>query len=154
MSITGGGVKITSNYSPGLGGYASGTMSADPGWKWVGEQGPELMYLGGGETVLPSDISLALSSYEAMLRESTNYAQAQQLMAQMSAGGALQAANSGGYNGITISMDNMNNRFEISGGANAEGLEAALGGVADKIKDKVMEALEDAGIDAQRRHYN
>lgn len=33
-------------------GYASGTTDAEPGWKWVGENGPELAYFNGGETVL------------------------------------------------------------------------------------------------------
>ncbi len=33
-------------------GYATGTLSAEPGWSWVGENGPELMNMRGGETVL------------------------------------------------------------------------------------------------------
>ena len=40
-----------------LRGYASGTENAPPGWAWVGEQGPELMHLRGGETILPADVS-------------------------------------------------------------------------------------------------
>lgn len=36
----------------GVKGYASGTSGADKGWAWVGEQGPELVNFGGGETVL------------------------------------------------------------------------------------------------------
>lgn len=31
--------------------YADGTLSAMPGWAWVGEQGPELMKLRGGEQI-------------------------------------------------------------------------------------------------------
>ena len=37
--------------------YASGTSNAPPGWAWVGEEGPELIRMRGGETVLPADIS-------------------------------------------------------------------------------------------------
>lgn len=37
--------------------YAGGTESALRGWAIVGEEGPELMYMAGGETVLPSDIT-------------------------------------------------------------------------------------------------
>ena len=107
--------------------------------------------MGGGQTVLPSDVSLALSSYEAMLRESANYTQAQQLMAQMAASGGLQAASGGGYGNSVI---NVNTQFEISGDANSESLKVAMRGVADQIKDKVLEALEDAGIDDVRRRYN
>ena len=32
-------------------GYADGTSAATPGWRWVGEHGPELMRFGGGEQV-------------------------------------------------------------------------------------------------------
>ena len=40
-----------------IGGFASGTPNAPPGWAWVGEEGPELMYLHGGETILPASVS-------------------------------------------------------------------------------------------------
>lgn len=40
-----------------VGGFASGTPDAPPGWAWVGEEGPELMRLRGGETILPAAIS-------------------------------------------------------------------------------------------------
>jgi len=53
-------------YTPSSGdiisrGYASGTKSAARGWAWVGERGPELMYMGGGEVVLPADVSAAVT---------------------------------------------------------------------------------------------
>lgn len=34
-------------------GYAKGTDGAAAGWAWVGENGPELVYFHGGETVVP-----------------------------------------------------------------------------------------------------
>jgi len=34
--------------------YASGTMGAEPGWAWVGEAGPELIRMKGGEVVIPN----------------------------------------------------------------------------------------------------
>ena len=34
--------------------YAGGTMSAAPGWAWVGEKGPELIHFRGGEQVTPA----------------------------------------------------------------------------------------------------
>lgn len=43
------------------GAFANGTSSAPPGWAWVGERGPELMRFAGGETVLPNDISMAIT---------------------------------------------------------------------------------------------
>jgi SLT domain-containing protein len=36
----------------GIKGYATGTKGAAKGWAWVGEEGPELVQFGGGETVL------------------------------------------------------------------------------------------------------
>lgn len=44
------------------GGYATGTRSAAPGIRWVGERGPELMAFGGGEAVLNSLASLNLAN--------------------------------------------------------------------------------------------
>ena len=41
-------------------GYAEGTESAEAGWHWVGENGPELMRFQGGEEVLPHTKSLEL----------------------------------------------------------------------------------------------
>lgn len=40
-------------------GFATGTSGAPPGWAWVGEQGPELVNMKGGETVLPHHQSMA-----------------------------------------------------------------------------------------------
>ena len=47
-------------------GFASGTLNAPPGWSWVGEQGPELINLHGGEAILPADTSLAFAAAAAM----------------------------------------------------------------------------------------
>lgn len=43
-------------------GYATGTRSAAPGIRWVGERGPELMAFSGGEAVLNSLASLNLAN--------------------------------------------------------------------------------------------
>lgn len=42
-------------------GYAKGTSGAAPGWAWVGEKGPELMHMHGGETVVPAHQSPAVA---------------------------------------------------------------------------------------------
>jgi hypothetical protein len=41
-----------------LQGYARGTSGAAPGWAWVGEAGPELVRMTGGETVLSNPASM------------------------------------------------------------------------------------------------
>lgn len=38
-------------------GHANGTSNAPPGWAWVGEEGPELMRMRGGEQILPNSVS-------------------------------------------------------------------------------------------------
>jgi len=42
-----------------IAGFAQGTGGAPPGWAWVGEEGPELVRMTGGETVLPHQASMA-----------------------------------------------------------------------------------------------
>ena len=50
-------------------GYSSGTDNALPGWAWVGENGPELMRMHGGEQILPSSVSReAVEDYSAYVR--------------------------------------------------------------------------------------
>lgn len=44
------------------GGYASGTSGAAPGWAWVGEKGPELVKMKGGEVVIPNHRSMSMAS--------------------------------------------------------------------------------------------
>lgn len=41
-------------------GYWAGTLSAAPGWAWVGEYGPELMRMSGGEQILSARESAGL----------------------------------------------------------------------------------------------
>lgn len=43
-------------------GYESGTESAIPGWAWVGESGPELMRMRGGEKVIPAKKSFQIEN--------------------------------------------------------------------------------------------
>lgn len=55
--------QLTPSTTPNTGsgpvtkGFAAGTPNAPPGWAWVGEQGPELLRLQGGEQILPNRLS-------------------------------------------------------------------------------------------------
>jgi hypothetical protein len=50
------------NTTPGHSlGYAGGTENADEGYRWVGEHGPELMYMQGGEKVRPASQSQSMA---------------------------------------------------------------------------------------------
>ncbi|HYD29189.1 phage tail length tape measure family protein [Brevundimonas sp.] len=46
----------------GVPGFATGTPSAPAGWAWVGERGPELMRLRGGEAIMPHDASVRFAA--------------------------------------------------------------------------------------------
>jgi len=54
--------------------YASGTSSAPPGWAWVGEEGPELIRMRGGETVLPAEVSREFAILTAYGNQAGAYA--------------------------------------------------------------------------------
>lgn len=51
---------LSSNPGSFIGLYADGTESAPPGWAWVGERGPELMRMRGGETIRSNSRSLEM----------------------------------------------------------------------------------------------
>lgn len=55
-----GNVKVPS--VPNVPGYARGTRNAQRGAAWVGEEGPELVFFRGGETVTPARQSTALAA--------------------------------------------------------------------------------------------
>ena len=48
-----------------VGGYAKGTLSAPPGLAWVGENGPELVRMRGGEQVYTASESLRIAQHTA-----------------------------------------------------------------------------------------
>lgn len=56
----GDGVSDYSGLHRAFSQYAGGTDSAPPGWAWVGEQGPELMRMRGGEQVISARESARL----------------------------------------------------------------------------------------------
>lgn len=61
--------KAIGNGLSAVSGFASGTMDAPPGWAWVGEEGPELMRLRGGETILPAEVSAQVADASRNLPE-------------------------------------------------------------------------------------
>lgn len=70
------------------GGYAAGTRSAVPGWAWVGEEGPELMRMRGGEQVIPHQQSIAIENQ--VLRSTGTVSLSQEAVAQIAAAAGAQ----------------------------------------------------------------
>ncbi len=122
--------------------FAEGTSNAPPGWAWVGEEGPELIHMRGGETVLPSEISrefAALSAYDSG-------APAQAVMAAE----ALPAFSGGSPAQLHVDI-----HFHIEGGAPQETVEALRDYVDNgDFKEKVREAVAELSADAGRGYWD
>ncbi len=113
-------------YVPGIsvtGAYASGTDNARRGWSWVGEDGPELMFMNGGERILPASTSAEVARQAA---QPPVYA-------------------GGGAPSVAINLN-------IQGNATEE-TAADLRAASEEIVELVMERLEQQRQDAVRRAY-
>ncbi len=125
------------------GGFASGTQNAPPGWAWVGEEGPELMRLHGGEQILPNHVSRqAAADYSAYSR----YTAAQGVRPARL---PLEVA---GTAGTAAGRPGMELHFHIEAGASPETVNAwqdyaSRGG----LKAAILEVMEEAGADTRRR---
>lgn len=90
------------------GGYARGTVSALPGWRWVGEEGPELMRFRGGEQVIPSQQSVAIEN-QLVRSHSTVSLDSESLAALQAAGGQLTSAD------LAAALDGMQVTLSVDG---------------------------------------
>ncbi|MBV5688582.1 hypothetical protein KUU52_32400, partial [Pseudomonas aeruginosa] len=64
------GLPGVPSITPKIPGFATGTQSAPPGMAWVGERGPELMMMRGGERIFNAVQSLQMSQrYQRTLPE-------------------------------------------------------------------------------------
>ena len=124
-------------------GYASGTTNAPPGWSWVGEEGPELMRMHGGEQILPAGISQeVMENYNAYSRYTT--AQAIQ-----SARPALEVM---GTASTAEGRPKMDLHFHIEAGASPETVNAWQDYAnRGELKATILEVMEEADADTRRR---
>ncbi len=120
----------------GFDGYATGTMNATPGWHLVGENGPEIVEFSGGERVYNNAETNQLFSH---MRRANAIMHAQPVDAVM--GSSISSYQ------ITIAP-----QFNVEGGA-ADSLGDKIHEYADIIVDKVLDTLEEIGIDAKRGAY-
>ncbi len=142
------------------GGYATGTEYATPGAHWVGENGPELLWFNGGERVLDARKSAALmrEQTQAMKNISPQMADEMQIasfsplftaaMEMMHRQNTVSALQSGEHH-YSISIAPV---FHIEGGQ-SENTEDLLRRCSDMVVENVMDALDEAGIDAKRGAY-
>lgn len=137
-------------YANGGRGYASGTANAPPGWAWVGENGPELMRMHGGEQILPSHVSQeAARAYQAYSKYSGEYEAARAIQGIQ---GNTRPAMEVVAGGQTSSGTKMEMHFHIEAGASPETVNAWQD-YADRgeLKATILEVMEEADADMKRR---
>ena len=116
----------------GLLGFAGGTPSAQPGYALVGEEGPELVKLRGGERILNADdTEQALSQTHA------------EPVAALKA-----SAGSGNNYHVDI-----HNQYDISGSANAEELKSIIEENNKTLREQIESTLEGIQNDNSRMAY-
>lgn len=128
-------------------GYAVGTQSAAPGFALVGENGPELVYFNGGEQVMTAEETAAMR--DSMEIHAVMFApQLMEALHAIQGEGALTAEPGAGTGG-NVELQIV---FQIQGNATPETVEA-LRTYGDDFAARVLEVLEEAGVDAERRAY-
>lgn len=131
-------------------GYAVGTQSAAPGFALVGENGPELVYFNGGEQVMTAEETAAMR--ESMEIQAIIFApQLLEALHAIHGDGALSAEPGAGSGSGAGSVE-LQIVFQINGSASPETVEA-LREYGDEFAERVLEVMEEAGIDTARRAY-
>ena len=129
-------------------GYAVGTQSAAPGFALVGENGPELVYFNGGEQVMTAEETAAMR--ESMEIQAITFApQLLEALHAIHGDGALSAEPGAGSGIGSVELQIV---FQINGSASPETVEA-LREYGDEFAERVLEVMEEAGIDTARRAY-
>ena len=131
-------------------GYAEGTNNAPPGWSWVGEEGPELMRMHGGEQILPSHVSQEVAqTYRAYNKYSGEYAAERAIQEIQSSTRPALEVTAGGQtsNGTKMEM-----HFHIEAGASPETVNAWQDYAnRGELKATILEVMEEADADRERR---
>ena len=138
---------------------AAGTYNAPPGWSWVGEEGPELIRLRGGEQILPAEVSRTVAAeYDAYRRYAG--ADSHETSHTVMRGAALpdveriwrdNEVTASGLPGLG-GIGKIELNFNIAAGASPETVRAWQD-YADRgeLRETILEILEDVETDARRR---
>lgn len=118
----------------GIPGFASGTKNAPKGMAIVGEDGPELVYFNGGETVVPADQTAQMAKNNAMEAE-----------------GVMPGSNSNITNGGSSYNVNFSPQYHVESGVNAEELQSVLESQSGNLREQLEDMLREITEDNNRR---
>lgn len=118
-------------------GYATGTRSAEPGFHYVGENGPELIFFNGGEQVL--------TAHETATWQNRMQAAA----AEVATTNTTVVETDTGY---SIPRSTIQVSFQINGNVTPETVEM-LDLYSEEFAERVRTVVEEANADAVRRKY-
>ena len=113
-------------------GFASGTTSAPRGFAMVGEKGPEMIYLRGGEQILNAEDT----------RRELNKIKAEPVNAESSVSGG------GGHYSVEYKP-----QYNISGNANGDEIRSILEEHDSDMRARIEQLLDDIETDRNRRKY-
>ena len=125
-------IETTDN---GIRAYASGTKNAERGFAVVGEEGPELMWMNGGETVLSAHETAALAENRSLDAEPVN---------------AISASGEGNTSTYHIEIKP---EYTINGNADTEELRTVLDEQTGNLRGMIEDVLAEIVSDRERSVY-
>ena len=124
---------VLGNFGFKIPGFAGGTASAPPGYAIVGEDGPELMRLRGGERIFNAD--------ETEQALNNTY------------GGASSVNALAGATGANVYSIDFKPQYNISGSSNADEIRTVLEQQSAGLRSQLEDLLDDIENDRNRRKY-
>ena len=124
------------NAGAGLNEYASGTTSAEPGLAIVGENGPELMALQGGEQIINADRTADILERDTLNAQHVN---------------AIPSETSGSANYNIELQPTFNITAENQ---SSDELQATMQNVVGDLREMIEDTLKDIENDSKRRRYS
>lgn len=145
--IGGGAVPITALDVTGA--YASGTPDAPPGWAWVGEEGPELMRMRGGEAVLPTRLSQEVADIYNEYATYNSYAAATPAVSTAAEPEVVEAVASPSSGDIIINVT-VSPTYQINGGTVPADLREQLERHDANLKELILDTMQEAAVNFRR----
>lgn len=113
-------------------GYATGTESAERGFKMVGENGPEMVFFNGGEKVLNAQETAAYQREHALQAEPVS-------------------SSAPGGNGPHIEIKPV---YNLSGNMDADQIRAILDAHTEELREMVRDTMDEVESDRERSVYS